>query len=196
MLKVSVRTGLLQSRISPLRHQRSECFVEMIGECASGMSDSGLPLSGEQSQDGVVEHGKYLGGMAHAHLSMIFSQRGIASILEAIFHAPMPSGQVQYACGMSHLGGQTGDPVAKLCCGHSQGIGPLAFQFADLSQFWPGAVLSSHAAHGDAPLFQASVSFPRCERCGNRWAALRCQRACAGAGRALHYPLAIPPGCP
>src|SRR2546429_9996401 len=89
--------GLLQSRISPLSHQRSECFVEMIGECASGMSDIGLPLSGEQSKDRVVEHCKHLGGMAHAHLSMIFSQRGIASIMEAIFNSPMPSGQVQYA---------------------------------------------------------------------------------------------------
>src|SRR6266567_3951411 len=30
-------SGLLQSRISTLSHERSECSVEMIGECASGV---------------------------------------------------------------------------------------------------------------------------------------------------------------
>ncbi len=85
-------SGLLQSRISPLSHQSSECFVEMISDFASGMSDIGLSLSGEQSKDRVVEHCKDLGGMAHAHLSMIFSQRGIASSMEAILNSPVPSG--------------------------------------------------------------------------------------------------------
>src|SRR6266566_5712984 len=87
-----VSSGLLQSRISPLSHQSSECFVEMISDFASGMSDIGLSLSGEQSKDGVIEHCKHLGGMAHAHLSMLLSERGIASRMEAILNSPVPSG--------------------------------------------------------------------------------------------------------
>jgi hypothetical protein len=59
---------------------------------------------------------------------------------------------------MSHVGGQTGDPVPDLCFGHSKSIGALGFQFEDLSQFRPGAVISSHAAHGNRPFFPTSVT--------------------------------------
>ena len=58
----------------------------MIGEFASGMSDIGLTWSGEESKGRVVEYCEHLGGMAHEHLGMIFSQRCIASIVESIFN--------------------------------------------------------------------------------------------------------------
>src|SRR6266567_8506615 len=87
--------GLLQSRISSLSHERSECSVEMIGECASGLSNIGGPLSSKQSKDSVVENRKHLGRMTHAQLGMIFTHRGIASIMQSVFDSPMPSGQFQ-----------------------------------------------------------------------------------------------------
>jgi hypothetical protein len=68
--------GLLQSRNPPLSHERSECAVELIGECASGLSNIGGSLSRKQPKDGVVENSEHLRGMAQTQLGMIFSQRG------------------------------------------------------------------------------------------------------------------------
>ena len=71
-----MRAGLLQSRISPLSHEGSECSVEMIGEFASGLSNIGGPEPRKQPKDGVVEDSEHLRRMTHAPLCMIFAHRG------------------------------------------------------------------------------------------------------------------------
>ncbi len=133
--------GLLQSRISSLSHERSECSVEMIGECASGLSNIGGPLSSKQSKDSVVENRKHLGRMTHAQLGMIFTHRGIASIMQSVFDSPMPSGQFQSSCGVSQTIRQTRHAIAHLRFRDAKRIGALAFQFEHLRQFGPRAVV-------------------------------------------------------
>src|SRR6266851_1085119 len=55
-----------------------------------------------------------------------------------------------------------GHALAHLRFAPPKGIGPLIFEFEDLSEVRPGAVISEHAAHDDASLFQASMSFFYC----------------------------------
>ncbi len=51
---------LLQSRISPLSHQRTECLVEVIGKFVPGMRDIGFSLSSKEPRDRVFEDSEHL----------------------------------------------------------------------------------------------------------------------------------------
>ncbi len=68
---------LLQSRISPLSRQRTECLVEVIGKFVPGMRDIGFSLSSKEPKDRVVEDSEHLRRMPHAYLGMILSQDDI-----------------------------------------------------------------------------------------------------------------------
>src|SRR6266567_6918663 len=134
MLEISSVRAVAKS-FPPLSPQGGKGFIKMIGEFASSMSDMACSEPREQSQHGVVEYCEHLRSMSHAQLRMIFSHGSIPSIMQSVFDPPMPSAQRQETFGVGQVRRQARHPIADLRCGDTKRIGPLAFQFEDLSQF-------------------------------------------------------------
>src|ERR1700676_2203437 len=118
-----------------------QSFVELIAQFPSGLGEIAGAIASEQSPCRVIEHRQQVRSMSHAQLCMILAHRSIASIMQAIFNAPVSPAQLQEALGISKRGGQTGDAVTHLVLAASQGIGALTFQLEDLCYCWPCTVV-------------------------------------------------------
>jgi len=127
----------LHSRKSFLACQGMQSFVELRATFPSSMGEIGSPVASQQAPGGVVEQRQDVGSLPHAQLRMVLAHGGIASIMQAILNAEVASAQLQEAVGISECGRQTGDAVAHLLLGSSQGIGALAVQFEDLCRRRP-----------------------------------------------------------
>ncbi len=75
------------------------------------------------------------------------------------FDPPMSSRQFQYSFGVGQVSRQTCHTITHLRFDGAKRIDPLAFQFEDLSQFRPRAVIGQHTTHADHSHIFAPVSF-------------------------------------
>src|SRR6266852_4954208 len=89
--------------ILPLSCQGSECFIEMIGEIASGVSDIPFSLSSKESKNNIVEDGQHFWRVAHAQLGMILLHGHISPMMQPILNPPMPSGQFEKPFGICQI---------------------------------------------------------------------------------------------
>ncbi len=151
--------GLLHSRESFLACQGMQSFVELIATLPSSMGEIGSPVASQQAPGRVVEHRQDVGSLPHAQLRMILAHGGIASIMQAMLNAKVASAQLQEAVGISECGRQTGDAVAHLLLGSSQGIGALAVQLEDVCRLRPLAVVGQQATHRDRAFLQPPMAF-------------------------------------
>jgi len=103
---IEIHTGLLHSRKSFLACQGMQSFVELIAKFPSGVGEIAGSTASEQSPGCVVEHRQQGGSLSHAQLRMILAHRGIPSIMQAVFNAPVSSNQLQEALGISQSGWQ------------------------------------------------------------------------------------------
>ena len=71
----------------------------------------------------------------------------------------MPPGQFPYACGVSQVSRHTRHAIPHLRFRGAKRIGPLAFEFEDLGELRPRAVVGQHTTHSDRSLVETPVSF-------------------------------------
>ena len=79
--------------------------------------------------------------------------------MQSVFDPPVSSRQCQYSFGIGQVSRQTCHTITHLRFEGAKRIGPLAFQFEDLSQLGPRAVIGQHTTHGDHSHIFAPVSF-------------------------------------